>query len=70
MATGNNQEHDQGIEREFSATFICGLISNTKIESGNMLIMAYAHAKRTGDTSLLSQHVRFQSVLAVPKNLN
>ena len=26
-------------------------------ESGNMLIMAYAHAQRTGDISLISQHV-------------
>lgn len=70
MATGNNQEHNQGIERETSVVLFCSLVLNVITESGNMLIMAYAHAKRTGDISLLSQHVRVQSVFTIPKSLN
>ena len=31
---------------------------NEILESGNMVIMAYAHAQRSGDTSLLHDHVR------------
>ena len=63
MAIGNNEVHGEGIERKQNE-FVW--LSNLKlssqntvhyIESGNMLIMAYAHAQRTGDTSLISQHV-------------
>lgn len=40
------------------------ILSQVQIsESGNMLIMTYAHAQRSGDTSLLFQHVRLQSYL-------
>ena len=64
MAIGNNEVHSEGIERKqisrWSSFFNLRLSNQNAvhyIESGNMLIMAYAHAQRTGDTSLISQHV-------------
>lgn len=62
MAIGNNKEHDEGIEREQPLVqyLIClrDYSHFCYLESGNMLIMTYAHAQRTGDISLLSRHVR------------
>ena len=34
------------------------ITDNDFLESGNMVIMAYAHAQRSRDTSLLNDHVR------------
>lgn len=53
---GSNATHNRGVERKS-----CGSHKFTAhvfaLESGNMLIMALAHARISGDGSLLKQHV-------------
>ena len=39
------------------------LVTEYAAETGNMLIMMYAHAKFSGDGTLLVQHVRLSSAL-------
>lgn len=42
----------------------CIVILRTQgVETGNMLIMTYAHAQRSGDTTLLYQHVGLHLLL-------
>jgi Domain of unknown function (DUF4965) len=57
--TGIKSVHNQEIERWFTISLLLWVSFNHIwcTESGNMLIMTYAHARATGDGSLISRYV-------------
>ncbi|EKM54251.1 uncharacterized protein PHACADRAFT_146023 [Phanerochaete carnosa HHB-10118-sp] len=56
-ATGDPTTHDQGVERKSFASPVLPLrLTHLSLESGNMLIMTLAHARATGDGSLISTY--------------
>ena len=70
--SGSNSSHDQGVER---SSLRCPLVldignadRSLLIDSGNMLIMTCAHARASGDGSLISRYVR-QGPNLSPKGL-
>ena len=62
VASGAHFNPQLGVEREYR-TFIVGRLMVIWLitESANMLTMLYAHARASGDGSLLSQHVNVKS---------
>ena len=71
-ATGSEAMSNQGVEREYpfavNHAIGCVLMPSTfgvSSESGNMLIMELAHARISGDGTLLSQYVSYVEARAV-----
>ena len=63
-ATGNTQPHDEGVEREWLHCFSRDYGFSTFIskETGNMLIMTLAHARASGDGSLIARYVSSMTI--------
>lgn len=57
IVSGDPASHNQGVERKFPKRLIIYAALTDTLESGNMLIMALAHARTSGDGSLISEHV-------------
>ena len=57
--------HSQGVEAFVSLLQVLRITvySSFLTESGNMLIMTYAHARASGDGSLISRYVRTKLLL-------
>lgn len=62
-ATGNDQPHDQQVERKpsTSSVALCNALPYPRSETGNMLIMSLAYARSNGDGSLLYRYVSDRS---------
>ena len=60
IASGARSAPTQAIERQYFCLLVGWIAANLTCgpESGNMLIALRAHAKLSGDGTLLSQHVR------------
>ncbi|KAI0930164.1 hypothetical protein AcV5_006948 [Taiwanofungus camphoratus] len=56
IVSGDPASHNQGVERKFPKRLIIYAALTDTLESGNMLIMALAHARTSGDGSLISEH--------------
>ena len=59
----SNKPHPYGVEGVNNFTYNPTLNLIYRVESGNMLIMLWAHARSSGDGQYISQHVRFEVTL-------
>ena len=58
--TGAHGQSNEGVERKYFHDINIAMLTKLYVESGNMLIMMMAHARISGDGSLLNLHVCFQ----------
>ncbi|KAH9066369.1 hypothetical protein EDB87DRAFT_713658 [Lactarius vividus] len=56
--TLTNSAHNQGVERLYLSSRSCVSLTNSSFykDSGNMLIMTYAHARASGDSNLINRY--------------